>query len=145
LGLARSATVTAESAAQFLENIKESLLLADAATENLRERVANSGDSTSSLTRQLTALERTVSGVYSNVQSSTALPTQDQEDAARWVTGRLEELYQQLRTLVNEELPALSRETMSAGGPAFSGSALVLPRADLPRFPERLLDSVRRM
>jgi len=137
LGLARSVVGTAGSVTEWLNNAKESLKRADAAPEDLRDRLAELSDSTSSLARRLSSLERTISGVYGNVGRSTALPTQDQESAARWVTSELEEVYQTLRTTVNEDLPALSAALRQAGAPEFQGFGLILPSADLPRFPAR--------
>jgi hypothetical protein len=138
LGLARSATVAAEHVSEFLSNAKESLLLADSAPGGLRAHVAELSDSASSLARQLAELERAISGVYSNVERSTALPTQDQELSARWANGQLDEMYDSLRHLANEELPALSSALMDAGAPAFPGGTMLLPSGDVPQFPRRL-------
>jgi hypothetical protein len=137
LGLARSATGAAESVSEFLSNARESTLLADSAPEDLHKHIAELNDSTSSLARQLAGVERTVSAVYSNVERSTALPTQDQENAARWATRELDELYSSLRRLANEELPALSSALMDVGAPAFPGFAMVLPSVNVPQFPPR--------
>ena len=70
--------------------------------------------------------------LYANVESSTALPTADQQRLTRHSQEKLTEQIGALERLVLQNLPALERQLDAAGVPWTPGRTIALPPTDVP-------------
>lgn len=117
LGLARATVKSAEETAAALEEARSALDQTAGASAELDELVDSLTDRVSDLQEELRQVERVAGGLYSNIQRSMDLPTEDQETGAGWSAERLEVLMERLRTVIREELPGLGQSLREAGAP----------------------------
>ena len=104
----------------------------DALTEV--RRAINGEENTRSRAEQrgAPALAEQVRLLYANVESSTALPTADQQRLTRHSQEKLTEQIGALERLVLQNLPALERQLDAAGVPWTPGRTIALPPTDVP-------------
>jgi hypothetical protein len=104
--------------------------------EARRLQVVLDGPGAAGLAQQETVvpLGSLVSRLYTSTESWTGSPTADQRDLTARAHGELAALFSDLRTLIDDALPALRRDLDDAGLAWPGGEAPVLPADLLPPF-----------
>jgi photosystem II stability/assembly factor-like uncharacterized protein len=144
LVLLEKMAATAQAASITVEHLAESVASAEEATASqpgvpaeIEEQIASLGGSSQEVQSEIAQVSRRVRQSYSSIHASNALPTADQSRIAQESYDALAEQLGRLRTLIEQDLPAVQAQLEAAGVPWSLGRPLVMPGLSLPTVPQR--------
>ena len=129
---ARAASGTAEQLAESVTSAKKAAASQPGVPVEIEAQIASLSDRAQELQGEISQVSRRVSQSYFSVHASNALPTADQSRVAREDYDALAEQLGALRTLIEQDLPALQSLLEEAGVPWSLGRPLIMPSSTLP-------------
>jgi hypothetical protein len=138
-GAANGATTTAEQLQSSMDDVVKTLRNHPGAPETLSEEASRIGKEAQAIIKQVRGeggrfrgdgpppISRQITQLLSAVDSSTALPTDDQRRLTRRSHERLSEQVEKLNKLLREDVVALNKKLDAAGVPWTPGRTIVLP------------------